>query len=128
MIYRANNLSEIYRISHKKHDVIRWYFKGYGSKIIAFQCMVLLQILTRIKFPFQRYKIWPALLVKKIHSYKLLTSSITWPKIVAPSKFRINILKKKAIPSYMLLTQFAALWKFFAITSFTNIPQFQTIL
>ena len=58
---------------------------------------------------------------KKFRSYKLLTSSITWPKFVAPSKFRVKILKKTTIPRYKLLTQLAVLWKLFTITSFTKV-------
>ena len=56
---------------------------------------------------------------KKIHSYKPLKSSIMWPKIVAPSKFRIKILKQTTILSYTLLTQFVVLWIFFTSASFT---------
>ena len=55
--------------------------------------------------------------------YKMLMSSITWPKIVALSKFWIKVLKETTIPSYTLLTQFAVLRNFFSITFFT-IEQF----
>ena len=48
---------------------------------------------------------------KKFYSYKLLTSSIAWPKIVAPSKFQIKFSKKTTTPSYTLLTEFAVLQK-----------------
>ena len=46
---------------------------------------------------------------KKFHPYKLLTSSTTWPKLVAPSRFGIKILKETTTLSYTLLTQFAVL-------------------
>ena len=53
----------------------------------------------------------------------LLASSITWPKNLALSKFRIFLLlfflKKTTTPSNTLLTQFAVLWNIFTVTSLT---------
>ena len=61
-------------------------------------------------------------------SYKLMTLSITWPKIVALSKFRIKFLEKTNTPSYTILTELSVLWKFFTITFFTKCFNWTNIL
>ena len=82
----------IWRAVAQKH-----WFSGYGSSTNTNQhniCFPTVHNLT-------------CFAGKKFHSKELLMSSITWLKIVVPTKFRIKFLKKTAIPSFMLLTRFA---------------------
>ena len=75
---------------------VNW-FSGYGS----------FENVNQHKICFPTEYNMTCFVSKKFHLYQLLTSLITWPKIVAPLKFWIKTLKKTTIPNFMHLTQLA---------------------